>query len=356
MPTKNRQIAINKYIDVNWLVRLTDETTAQTVAQQSFKSFNAKINQRYLPKYEEANQIGNPKQRRAAHRKLDKQMAKEIKEFFGNYRKVTLDSLSNAKLGASRIQYQMLDEPVRKLRSKRESGKKVQKVAETRELQLGTGSQADPRKGRYRHKGSPDHMVDRYIIGQARDMRKVGNRWSAASFVRRTGPRFETVARTMAQGTIADADQQAIKETFKQYRYVAIIDENTTDRCEYLDGEVFDADDADGVRPPQHFNCRSELQPVSRDPARDKALQKASQTKFETWLKRQPPGTQRMVVGGANMNAYLAGEYKPKPQWNIKTSFYVDPASGQPVVPTKQNYELLDKRTRTVGVRFAEDF
>ena len=354
MAAKNRQIAINKYIDTNWIVKITNETTVQTVASQSWEGFNQRVNKQFIPLYEKANQIENPRQRKAVHKKLDAQVKKVIRQHYGDYRRVTLNSLSNATLGASRIQYQLLEEPVRKLREKRAGVKKVQKTAVTRELQLGTGSRADPRKGNFRHKGSSDHVITGLANGHVRDLKKIGRAWSTGDFVKRTRGRVQTVARTLAQGTIADADQQAIRETFDRYRYVSIIDENTTDRCEFLDGEVFGSDDAEGIRPPQHFNCRSELQPVSRDKERDKALKQATKVRFEKWLKKQPVGTQELVVGAGNMKAYLAGNYRPKPEWRMKRKFYVDPKTNQPVVPTKENISRLVRRTKLVDVNFAD--
>lgn len=350
----DRQISIKKYIDTNWIVKITNETTVQTIADQNFTAFNRQINKKFLPLYEKANKIENPRQRREAHKRLDKMLSKDMRNFYGNYRRVTLDSLSNATLGASRLQYQLLEGPVRKLREQRAGAKKVQKVAQRRELQLGTGSRADPRRQNFRHKGSSTHVVNGLYRGHARDFKKVGVSWTAHDFVKRTTGRVQTVGRTLAQGTIADADQQAIKEVFKQYRYVSIIDENTTDRCDFLDGEIFDADDAEGIRPPQHFNCRSELQPVSQDKARDRALQQATKTRFEKWLKNQPVGTQEKVVGRANMKSYLAGKFQPKPEWRMKTKFYVDPTTGQPVVPTKENISRIEQRTQLVDVKFAD--
>ena len=354
MPAKNRQIDIKKYIDTNWIVKVTNETTVQTIANQSWGAFNNNINKKFLPLYEEANKIENPRQRRAAHKRLDKQVKETIRKHYADYRRVSLNSLSNATLGASRLQYQLLEEPPRKLREKRAGVKKVQKTAVGRELQLGSGSRADPRRSNFRHKGSSAHVITKLAAGHTRDLKKVGVSWSQNQFIRRTGGRVQTVARTLAQGTIADADQQAIRETFSKYRYVSIIDENTTDRCDFLDGEVFDADDAEGIRPPQHFNCRSELQPVSKDPARDRALRQATQTRFEAWLKKEPLATQQLIVGKANMDAYRAGKFKPKPEWKMKQKFYVDPSTGQPVVPTKENISRLEKKVKLVDVNFAD--
>ena len=354
MAAKNRQIEIKKYINTNWIVKITNETTVQTVANQSWGAFNESVNKKFIPLYEKANQIENPTKRRAAYKRLDKQVKATIRQHYNDYRRVTLNSLSNATLGASRLQYQLLEEPPRKLREKRSGAKKVQKTAERRELQLGTGSQADPRRQNFRHKGSSAHVVTGLANGHIRDLKKVGVSWSQNQFIRRTNGRVQTVARTLAQGTIADADQQAIRETFDKYRYVSIIDENTTDRCDFLDGEIYNSDDAEGIRPPQHFNCRSELQPVSKDKQRDRALQQATKTRFEKWLKDQPVATQQLVVGKGNLKAYLAGNYQPKPEWKMKRKFFVDPKTNQPVVPTKENINRIVQRTKLVKVNFAD--
>jgi SPP1 gp7 family putative phage head morphogenesis protein len=52
-------------------------------------------------------------------------------------------------------------------------------------------------------------------------------------------------------------------------RYEAVMDDRTSDVCEELHGQVFRADDVDGVTPPLHFQCRSELQPVLFDETPD---------------------------------------------------------------------------------------
>jgi len=44
------------------------------------------------------------------------------------------------------------------------------------------------------------------------------------------------------------------------YQWSSILDGNTTDHCEAMDGRVFDKDDVE--RPPAHMNCRSFLVPV----------------------------------------------------------------------------------------------
>jgi hypothetical protein len=48
----------------------------------------------------------------------------------------------------------------------------------------------------------------------------------------------------------------------ERYRYVAVMDERTTDICRGLNGQIFDFADPTAPRPPQHWNCRSHIEPV----------------------------------------------------------------------------------------------
>lgn len=50
------------------------------------------------------------------------------------------------------------------------------------------------------------------------------------------------------------------------FEYSAILDENTTEFCRYMDGRVYAADNEvwDTHRPPNHFNCRSLLIPITK--------------------------------------------------------------------------------------------
>ena len=50
------------------------------------------------------------------------------------------------------------------------------------------------------------------------------------------------------------------KNGFKNYKYVAIMDDKTTEICSYLNGQVFEIDK--GPLPPQHYGCRSFVIPV----------------------------------------------------------------------------------------------
>ena len=350
------QIEINKYVDANWLVKVTNETTTQTVTNQAFDNFRNAVYKTYIPIYEEANKIENPRARARAQARVREAMAKRVDKFFNDYRVKTLDSLAKATLAAKRIQFDLLDDQAASalLRGRKPTAKAkaVEKRAERRTLELGTGSTADTKRGRYRHKGSSKHVVDKLTSGLHREFKKAGVTLNRSQVVNKTKDWVKTVARTEAQGTIADADQQAIRESFEKYRYVAILDENTTDRCADLDGEIFTADDYGSVKPPQHFNCRSELQPVTTDPKRDKVLAKAAQTKFNAWLRKRPLQIQEKIVGKARFKAFQEGKYNPPPQWRQQRKFYVDPKTDMPIVPTKDNIDRLDQAVELVDVKF----
>ena len=359
MPKQKPRLTVNAYNDMKWLIKLTNEATVDVIADQTFDAFRDNIYKKYIPLYQEANEIEAPARRRAEHKKLRGAMQKDIDTFFDNYTDKTLNSLSNATLAAKRTQYRFIDQPADVREARQDTGvkkatvKELQQEEDTRELQLGKGtSKADTRKVSYRHKGSRAHVVDKLGAGLNREMKKLGTALTPSQLTRKSGAWVKTVARTMAQGTIADADQQAIKESFKKYRYVAIIDEVTTARCEELNDQEFKADDAEGVRPPQHFNCRSELQPVSSDKERDDRLAKLTEKRYNAWLKEQSPETIELAVGKANVKAWREGRYQPPPRWQQLEKWAVDKETGLPIVPTKANRERIEVRTRLVDVEF----
>ena len=351
MASKPR-LTVKKYLDAKWLIKLTNETTADTIADQSYEAFRDRIYRKYIPLYEVANVIDDPRARARRHKALRGEMQKDIDNFFDQYERVTLNSLSNATLAAKRIQYQFIERRP-KTGVKRIKVKALQQQEAVREQQLGKGtSTADPRKVPYRHKGGRSHVIEKLGAGLHREAKKIGISTTKSQFTSFTGKWVTTVSRTLAQGTIADADKQAIAESFSKYRYVAIIDERTTARCESLDGQEFPADEADSVRPPQHFNCRSELQPVTADKAVDAALARDAQRKFNSWLKDQSPRTKLLIVGKGNIKAYREGRYQPPPRWQQQEKWAVDKDTGLPVVPTKENRDRIEVRTRLVDVEF----
>ena len=81
----------------------------------------------------------------------------------------------------------------------------------------------------------------------------------------------ETIARTegttlYVQGSVARYSASACVTGL---RFVNPDDDRTTDECHDLNGMEFATDDVDGVTPPLHFSCRSELEPILFDEVTD---------------------------------------------------------------------------------------
>lgn len=82
--------------------------------------------------------------------------------------------------------------------------------------------------------------------------------------------RLENIARTEAtaavnRGRLVMARDKEIADAMQGMRYSAIIDTRTTQICQFLDGKTFRLDDPelDRLTPPNHFQCRSLLVPVT---------------------------------------------------------------------------------------------
>jgi SPP1 gp7 family putative phage head morphogenesis protein len=84
------------------------------------------------------------------------------------------------------------------------------------------------------------------------------------------------------------------------YRYVAVLDNRTSEICRELDGNVYRYDDPNRVLPPQHLNCRSTTLPILRGgeatvtEQRDQPLTLRS---YASWLNGQSTNTQDDVLG-----------------------------------------------------------
>lgn len=99
------------------------------------------------------------------------------------------------------------------------------------------------------------------------------------------------------------------------YEYQATLDSRTTLICASLDGQVFDLDDENAPKPPQHWNCRStilpivegfeDLQPTSR--ASETGPVKGSKT-YEKWLAEQPKAKQDDILGPSRARLFRAGK------------------------------------------------
>ena len=134
---------------------------------------------------------------------------------------------------------------------------------------------------------------------------------------------LKTLSRTAITETSSDISNATYKlneDVLDGYQYVATLDSRTSLICGRLDGKVFRLDDKRGVRPPQHFNCRSTTVPIvkSYEDIRDtkspriskrrlKRLsggkrasfngQVASETNFEQFLSRQDDTFKLAILG-----------------------------------------------------------
>lgn len=78
-------------------------------------------------------------------------------------------------------------------------------------------------------------------------------------------------AEAIARTAVANVSNTARAATFsensdvvKGWRYVATLDARTTPICMSLDGQTFDIGEGAARRPPQHFNCRSTMAPITK--------------------------------------------------------------------------------------------
>ena len=79
------------------------------------------------------------------------------------------------------------------------------------------------------------------------------------------GAQLKTLSRTAITETssnVSSATYKLNEDVIDGYQYVATLDSRTSMICGRLDGKVFRLDDSRGVRPPQHFNCRSTTVPI----------------------------------------------------------------------------------------------
>lgn len=99
--------------------------------------------------------------------------------------------------------------------------------------------------------------------------------------VKDTKARISTVVRTNSFEAINEARYQFFSDPglngfVEALEYSAILDDRTTEICSQLDGQTYSVDDAvwSTYRPPNHYNCRSILVPI---------------TQRDTWSASEPP-------------------------------------------------------------------
>ncbi len=90
--------------------------------------------------------------------------------------------------------------------------------------------------------------------------------------------RLETILRTNAteaynHGRLVEARADDLRGLIPAMSYSAVLDDRTTEMCRFLDGKLFrtEAEDLSRLTPPNHFNCRSVLVPVTLDMTIDEA-------------------------------------------------------------------------------------
>ena len=134
---------------------------------------------------------------------------------------------------------------------------------------------------------------------------------------------LKTLSRTAITETssnISNATYKLNEDVIDGYQYVATLDSRTSMICSRLDGKVFRLDNKTGVRPPQHFNCRSTTVPIvksyedikntsssrisKRRLSRLNSNKRASfngqvpaKTNFEEFLRQQDPSFKLAILG-----------------------------------------------------------
>lgn len=139
----------------------------------------------------------------------------------------------------------------------------------------------------------------------------------------------------IARTAITHINARASYETYKQneditsgYKYLATLDQRTTDICIGLDGQFFPWG-VDPVLPPQHFNCRSTLVPVvdwkkilsdpadfpqtgtratAINPATGKPGQVPASWSYGNWLLAQPKAVQAQILGKSKAKLFRDGK------------------------------------------------
>jgi SPP1 gp7 family putative phage head morphogenesis protein len=115
-------------------------------------------------------------------------------------------------------------------------------------------------------KGFLDAQANAEIAG--RTLEEVQQALEGAGLTRH---RLRTAIRTNGFEAINEArysvfTDPGLGDFVEALEYTAILDSRTTEICRHLDGRIYPKDDPawDGFRPPNHFNCRSLLVPVTQ--------------------------------------------------------------------------------------------
>jgi len=93
------------------------------------------------------------------------------------------------------------------------------------------------------------------------------------------------------------------------YQYSAILDDRTTEFCEEMNNRIFKAGDIGDIEPPNHFNCRSRLIPITIDEIESEEIFGASEKENKEYFPDGKFEPDKMPAGF---------EYKPGGFWTAK--------------------------------------
>ena len=122
---------------------------------------------------------------------------------------------------------------------------------------------------------------------------------------------LKTLSRTAiteTSSTISNATYKLNEDVIDGYQYVATLDSRTSMICGRLDGKVFRLDDSTGVRPPQHFNCRSTTVPIvkSYEDLRNTDSSRISKRKLQRISKSKRASFNGQVASETNYGKFLS--------------------------------------------------
>jgi len=122
---------------------------------------------------------------------------------------------------------------------------------------------------------------------------------------------LKTLSRTAITETssnISNATYKLNGDVIDGYQYVATLDSRTSLICGRLDGKVFRLDDKTGVRPPQHFNCRSTTVPIvkSYEDLRDTKSSRISKRRLKRISKSKRASFNGQVPSETNFAKFLS--------------------------------------------------
>ncbi len=224
------------------------------------------------------------------------------------YRKIYKDGISELKALAntsSKFHNNTLKESLGKIyRSKVYSGLKVNDLiinsAGTYSQQIASISLSQQRRIKDIIKKG---MMENLAVNQI--AKNVGNSIDLPSAQLKTLTR---TAITETSTSISNATYKLNEDVIDGYQYVATLDARTSLICGRLDGKVFRLDDKRGIRPPQHFNCRSTTVPIvkSYEDLRDTKSSRISKRRLSRVSKSKRASLNGQVPSETNFAKFLS--------------------------------------------------